>query len=244
MRISTIGEIQTMHVKQSMATFVRRILLMVGVLALVVAFMAPSGTASAWSKAYVRVVHASPAAGSVDVYVDGSKLLHDFTFGSVTGYVPVAAGSHRIQVAPDGKGRRASVIDVTVSLTGGTYYTVAALGTQSSGFSLKAFVDNNRVRDDKARVRVYHLSPDAGPVNIAVGKTTVITGLTYEHASGYLNVAPGSYTFNVTAVNYGVTIPVKAQLNEEYTYSVFAIGLVKGSPALQFVIAAVENEND
>ena len=73
-------------------------------------------------------------------------------------------------------------------------------GTQSSGFSLKAFVDNNRVRDDKAWVRVYHLSPDAGPVNIAVGKTTVITGLTYEHASGYLNVAPGSYTFNVTAV--------------------------------------------
>ena len=75
-----------MHMKQSVATFVRRMLLGVGALALLVAFMAaPHGTASAWSKAFVRVVHASPAAGPVDVYVDGSKLLHDFTFGSVTG---------------------------------------------------------------------------------------------------------------------------------------------------------------
>lgn len=228
-----------------MATIVRRMLLGVGALALLVVFMAPhAGTASAWSKAFVRVVHASPAAGTVDVYVDGSKLLNDFTFGSVTGYVPVAAGSHRIQVAPDGKGRRASVIDVTVSLTGGTYYTVAALGTPSSGFSLKAFVDNNWVRDDKATVRVYHLSPNAGPVNVAVGGKTVIKHLTYEHASRYLTVAPGSYTFYVTAVNYGVTIPLKAQLKAETVYSVFAVGLVGGSPGIQFVIAAFHSESD
>ena len=234
-----------MFVKQSVATFVRRMLLGVGALALLVAFMAaPHGSASAWSKAFVRVVHASPAAGTVDVYVDGSKLLDDFTFGSVTGYVPVAAGSHRIQVAPDGKGPGASVIDVTVSFSGGMYYTAAALGTASSGFSLKAFVDNNRVQDDRAKVRVYHLSPDAGPVNVAVGGTTVIHDLTYKHASGYLTVAPGAYTFKVTAVDYGVTIPIKAHLKEETVYSIFAVGLVEGSPSLQFVIAAFNSEND
>ena len=234
-----------MHVKQSVATIVRRMLLGVGMLALLVVFMAPhAGTASAWSKAFVRVVHASPAAGTVDVYVDGSKLLNDFTFGSVTGYVPVAAGSHRIQVAPDGKGPGASVIDVTVSLSGGTYYTAAALGTASSGFSLKAFVDNNWVRDEKAKVRVYHLSPDAGPVNVSVGGTTVIKHLTYKHASRYLTIAPGWYTFDVTAVDYGVTIPIKAQLKEGNVYSVFAVGLVKGSPSIQFVISAFNSDED
>lgn len=234
-----------MHVKQSVATIVRRMLLGLGVLALLVVIMAPhAGTASAWSKAFVRVVHASPAAGTVDVYVDGSKLLDDFTFGSVTGYVPVAAGSHRIQVAPDGKGSGASIIDVTVSLSGGTYYTAAALGTTSSGFSLKAFVDNNWVSDEKVKVRVYHLSPDAGPVDIAVGGKTVIDELTYQHASRYLTVAPGSYTFNVTAEDYRVTIPIKAQLKEGNVYSVFAVGLVKGSTSLQFVIAAFNSDED
>jgi hypothetical protein len=207
-----------------------------------VTFMAQSGTASAHSTAYVRVVHASPAAGAVDVYADGSKLLHDFTFGSVTGYVPVAAGSHRIQVAPNGKGPGASVIDVTISLHGGTYYTAAALGTKSSGFSLKAFVDNNCVPQGKAKVRVYHLSPNAGPVNVAVGGHTVLSDLTYHHASGYLKVAPGSYTFEVTAINPGVTIPLSAHLKAGYTNSVFAVGLYQGSPALQFVVAAVGNE--
>lgn len=221
-----------------MTPVLRRILLAFGVLALVVVFLAPhSETASAWSKAFVRVVHASPAAGPVDVYVDGSKLLDDFKFGSVTDYVAVAAGSHRIQVAPDGKGRGASVIDVTVWLSGGTYYTAAALGTKSSGFSLKAFVDNNWVSDEKAKVRVYHLSPDAGPVNVSVGGKTVIKDLTYKHASRYLKVAPGSYTFDVTAVDYGVTIPLKAHLKEGVVYSVFAVGLVKGSPSLEFVFA-------
>src|SRR5579859_3389195 len=142
-----IGEMKIMKLKHSLATLVRGMLVVLGVLALAVAFMAHSGAASANSKAYVRVVHASPAAGPVDVYVDGSKLLDDFTFGSVTGYVPVSAGAHRIQVAPDGKGRGASVIDVTVTLNSGAYYTAAALGTKSSGFSLQAFADNNWVSD-------------------------------------------------------------------------------------------------
>lgn len=232
-----------MHVKQSLATFVRRVLLAVGALALLIVFLAPhGGTAFAWSKAFVRVVHASPAAGTVDVYVDGSKLLDDFTFGTVTNYVPVPEGNHRIQVAPDGKGAGAAVIDVTVWLSGGTYYTAAALGTTTSGFSLKAFIDNNRVTEDKAKVRVYHLSPDAGPVNVSVGGTTVIRHLTYKHASRYLKVAPGWYTFDVTAVNYGVTIPLKAQLKAENVYSVFALGLVKGSPSLKFVVAVFHSE--
>ncbi len=120
----------------------------------------------------------------------------------------------------------------------------AALGTASSGFSLKAFVDNNWIQDDRAKVRVYHLSPDAGPVNVSVGGTTVIKHLTYKHASEYLTVAPGSYTFKVTAVDYGVTIPIKAHLKEETVYSIFAVGLVQGAPSLQFVIAAFSSEND
>lgn len=229
-----------MNSTKSLTTVARSLLVMLGVLALLVAFAASSRTASAHSKAYVRVVHAAPGAPVVDVYVDGGKLLNDFTFGTVTGYVPVAEGSHRIQVTADGAKRSASVIDVTVSLKGGTYYTAAALGTTSSGFSLKAFVDNNWDSNSKAKIRVYHLSPNAGPVDVSVGGTKVIDELTYTHASGYLTVAPGDYTFKVTAVNAGVTVPVSAKLSGDRVYSVFAIGLYQGDPALQFAIAAVD----
>jgi hypothetical protein len=198
-------------------------------------------TPSWHSDAFVRVVHASPAAGTVDVFVDGSKLLNDFRFGTVTGYVALSAGKHRIQVAPDGKGRAASVIDETVAVEAGVAYTVAAIGTKASGFSLQAFVDNNRTADGKAKVRVYHLSPNAGPVNVAVGGETVIKGLTYRNASDYLSVAPGSYTFKVTAIQANATVPVSATLKACTVNSVFAVGLFEGRPALQFVLASARS---
>jgi hypothetical protein len=199
---------------------------------------------SSWQKdAFVRVVHASPAAGTVDVFVDGKALLRNFHFGTVTGYVPLESGKHRIQVAPANKGTGASVLDEKVAVDSGNFYTVAALGTKATGFSLEAFADNCWVKDNKAKVRVYHLSSNAGPVNVATGGNTVIKELTYQHASDYLTVAPGSYTFEVTAVRPNVTVPVKATLSGGTINSVFAVGLFEGSPALQFVLASVKSSS-
>jgi len=233
-----------MKLKQFLTALISRSSLLLGVFALVLTYvLIPSGSVSAASahhKAFVRVVHASPAAGNVYVFVDGNQLLRNFAFATVTDYVPLAAGSHQIQVAPAGKGSAAAVITETLSLEASAAYTVAALGTTSSGFSLKAFVDNHLASDEQAKVRVYHLSPNAGPVAVAAGGKTVIKDLTYPNASGYLTVAPGSYTFKVTAIQAGVTVPVAANLKEETITSVFALGLFNGSPSLRFVLASVE----
>ncbi len=217
----------------------QRVALLLGTLALIASFVLPSTSAYADSSAFVRVVHASPSAGTVDVFVDGSKLLSNFTFGSITGYVTVPAGAHKIQVAPAGKGAGAAVITQTVTVSAGIPYTVAAVGTTATGFSLAAFADNNLLSGPIAKVRVYHLSPDAGPVNVAVGGKTVITGLTYQNASGYLSVPAGAYTFDVTATQAGATVPVAATLSNGMVYSVFAVGLLKGSPSLAFKLAGV-----
>ena len=231
-----------MRGKFSLATLLHRSTLLLSILSLlacVVLQFTPASAAPADDMAYVRVVHAAPGAGTVDVFVDGKALLPNFAFGTVTGYVAVPAGPHKIQVAPAGKGIGASVITQTVTVSGGIPYTVAALGTAASGFSLAAFGDNNLISNNMARVRVYHLSPDAGPVNVATGGSTVISGLTYTNASGYLSVPGGAYTFNVTATQAGATVPVSATLTGGMVYSVFAVGLLKGTPALAFKLGAV-----
>ena len=107
-----------MNSKKSLKNFTRGILVMLGLLALIVGFAFQSHPASAHnsSNAYVRVVHAAPGAGPVDVYVDGAKLLSDFKFGTVTNYVTVAAGCHKIQVTPYGDPLKDAVINVKVSL--------------------------------------------------------------------------------------------------------------------------------
>ncbi len=224
-----------------MMMIVRPVIVLYTFLALLAYLLLPAGTAGAAAQdnAFVRVVHASPAAGNVDVFVDGGKLLSNFAFGTVTDYVPLAEGPHRIQVAPAGKGIGAAVINEMVSVNAGVPYTVAAIGDSASTLGLQAFVDNNLLSGAMAKVRVYHLSPNAGPVDVAAGGKTVISGLTYKNASDYLSVPPGSYTFQVTATQANATVPVQATLQSGMVYSVFAVGLFQGNPALKFVLAAV-----
>jgi hypothetical protein len=209
--------------------------LMFGILAVFALWGGQVLPASADSMAFVRVIHASPAAGPVDVFVDGSKLLTNFQFATVTGYVPVPAGAHKIQVAPAGKGAGKAVITQTVIVNAGVPYIVAALGTKAGGFSLGVFGDDNIVSSGMAKLRVYHLSPDAGPVNLAVSGKTVINGLSYQQSSGYFSVAAGSYIFDVTATQANVTVQMTADLKDGTVTSVFAVGLLKGTPKIQFV---------
>src|SRR5947209_4649383 len=131
-----------MKIRNFVVVAVQRVSLVAGILALLACFLLQNtASAAADGMAFVRVVHASPAAGTVDVYVDGGKLLSNFAFGTVTGYVSVPAGSHKIQVAPAGAGIAASVITQTASVEAGVPYTVAAIGTKDTGFSLAAFAD-------------------------------------------------------------------------------------------------------
>jgi len=49
------------------------------------------------------VLHASPDAPAVDVYVDGTKAITDLAFGSIADYTPVTAGNHAIRVCATGR---------------------------------------------------------------------------------------------------------------------------------------------
>jgi hypothetical protein len=194
-------------------------------------------TASARPLSYIRVIHAAPGVGRVDVYVDGKQLLRNYAFGSITNYMTVSAFSHRIQVTPAGKNLRASVIDRRVFLGEGIPYTIAALGTRF--FALQTFSDNNRIQGDRAKIRVYHLSPNLGPINVSVGGTRIISRLTYPFVSDYVNQRTGLSTFRVTATQVGVTTPVEIRLRARTVNSIFAIGLYQGRPRLQYLTATV-----
>ncbi|HEU5226658.1 MAG TPA: DUF4397 domain-containing protein [Ktedonobacteraceae bacterium] len=223
---------------------VLRGLSLLGVLALLACFVIFSSSAASAappSFGFARIIHAAPSAGNVDVFVDGMKLPASIAFGTVTAYAPVPAGAHRIQIAPAGKGAGAAMIDRTVTIAPQTAYTLAALGTTATGFSLNTFVDNNLLvgGGNMAKMRVYHLSPDAGPINLTTGGKTVIAGLAYPDASDYLTMPAGTPTFSAAATQSGTRVAVPATLQPGTVTSIFAIGLLNGTPALQFVTATV-----
>ena len=208
-----------------------------GVFALLAVFCLQASPVSAESPSFVRIIHAAPGIGTADVFVDGTVLLSSFQFASVTGYATVPPGPHKVQIALVGKGSGASVITQTLAVSPGAAFTVAALGTQSSGFSLVVFTDNNQIASGQAKVRFYHLSPDIGSVNVSNGGSTVVSGLDYPQASNYLTMRTGAYTFDMSATQSNVTLPVSATLQSNMVTSVFAVGMANGTPPAQIVTA-------
>jgi hypothetical protein len=78
------------------------------VMGLVVAVMAMMvAPAFAQGEAMVRVTHASPDAGAVDVCVNGSAAFKDLAFGRTTDYANLPAGSYDVQVYAAGSNSRA-----------------------------------------------------------------------------------------------------------------------------------------
>ncbi len=212
--------------------------LMGSIFTLLTLFSVRPAPVHAESMAYIRVIHASPDVGIVDVFVDSNKLLSSFQFGVVTPYVPLPAGGHKVQIGLIGTGVDAAVITQSIMVDAGTPYTVAALGTKASGFSLSIFTDNNIVSNNNAKVRIYHLSPNAAGVNISNGSNSVASGLTYQKASDYVNVPAGSYTFDA-ALPSSKTLSINADVKPWTVTSVFAIGVVNGTPAIQLISTQV-----
>ena len=230
--------------KQSLAKHLCSVALISGILAFLLCFVVtPSTTTFAAPPpvGFARIIHAAPGTGNVDVFVDGIRLLNNFAFGTVTPYAPLPSGWHRIQVAPTGQGLGSSMINQMIMVVPGVPYTLAAIGVTAPGFALMDFADNNLLPAgmNQAKSRIYHLSPDAGPVNVASGRKTVVSELVYPSASGYLTMPAGTYTFTVIATQSGVSVPVQETLRADTVNSIFAIGLVKGTPAFKFVMASV-----
>jgi hypothetical protein len=205
--------------------------------AILVTALIAGGASAQTGNARLRVLHASPDAPAVDVYVDGSKAISNLAFGAITDYVPVPAGNHAVKVFPtSANGTGTPVIDVpSLAVEAGKDYTVAA-GGKVANIEAKVFVDNNAApAAGKAHVRVVHLSPDAPNVDIfAQGAGVVVPNLAFKAASDYLPLAAGSYNLEVRGAGSSTAVLSLPNTNLEAgkVYTAFALGLAGGEPAL------------
>jgi hypothetical protein len=93
------------------------------------------------TEAKVRLVHASPAAGSVDIYVtdagdaditDNTPAFAGVPFQAETGYVSLAGGDYRVALTPAGDASQIA-LDVTVTVQAGGVYTAVARDAAGGG---------------------------------------------------------------------------------------------------------------
>lgn len=202
--------------------------------------------ACASASAGVRVIHASPDAPPVDVYVNGepgvaTPNIAGLAFTQGTGYVPLPSDTYRFRVTPAGAPAPV-VIDATSPIAGGADYTIAAINFLSVIEPL-VLVDNNTSNPGAARVRFVHASPDAPAVDIfAVGLgTPLFDAISFRGVGDYITVPGGTYDLDVRLDSNGQSVlPVPGlSVQNGFTYTIFAMGSVAGGTlqAVPFVDA-------
>lgn len=214
-----------------------------GVLIALIA-VSQSPTKAYETNGFVRVLHASPDAPAVDVYVNDSKVLSNVPFGTNSDYLPLPKGQYNIKVTPAGVSTPV-VIDTSVHVSRGRYYTIAATGRLSE-IEATALRDRNRlpVRDDSSRVRFVHFSPDAPAVDITTtdGKA-IFRHVRFGDRNMYKRVPAGTYDLQVrlAGTNTVVLNLPGVKFEDGKTYSVFALGLAGGQPTLSAKVV-VDNQ--
>ncbi|WP_132059895.1 DUF4397 domain-containing protein [Halorussus amylolyticus] len=183
--------------------------------------------------ANVRVAHMSPDAPDVDVQVDNETVLQNVGFSDVSDYLAVEAGDHQVTLVSVEDEQ--TVFDGQLTLEAGTNYTVTAAGEVSENgteaFEPIALTDATEPPEgDDASVRLVHVSPDAGPVDVTVNQTgdVLFDNATFGNETEYVTVPSGVYTLNVrqaTEDNDGTIVEsFNVSLVNETSYTAFAAG--------------------
>jgi hypothetical protein len=213
--------------------------LLVAALATVFAAVQPATAQS--SQGRVRVMHASPDAPAVDIFVDGAKAVTALAFPDNTGYVSLPAGPHNVKVfvsPSDGTGT--PVLEANLNIAANTDYTVLAVGrVGDNSLALLPLQDNNAApAAGNAHVRLIHASPDAPAVDVLVAGTTtkVFSNVAFKATGDYTPVPAGTYNLQVNAAGTdtkALDIP-GVQLQARTVYTVVAVGLL-GDQSLKVV---------
>jgi hypothetical protein len=216
-----------------MRSTLRSLLAMIGSLTLLAGFGV--GATAAQDEAFVRVVHASPDAPNVDVWVDGETVLTDVPFTAVSDYLPLPAGTYNVQVTATGS--TDAVIDADLTLEAGTSYTVAATGLLAD-IAPVVLADDRMPADGQAKLRVFHASPSA-PASVDVAVTdgpVLVESLAFGEATNYVSVDPGTYPLQVRAAGEPeAALSFEATLAAGGNYT--AIAMDGGDAGVQVIIA-------
>jgi hypothetical protein len=203
-------------------------------------------------KGYLRVIHVSPNAPAVDIYLNNTALGKPFNFGDTTDFMSMPSGRYTVDLRPAGAAASSQPIYTTdVYLAGGASVNLVALGTLGSGgaqaFKVAAFLTNRMPTQGKARVEVIHAAPNLPTIDVLHKDKTVLTEIKFsKEGDSPLNLEPGPA--NITAAPTGksgasVIDLSDAKLEADKIYTVIAVSVnqPQGQPAQPLVLTTTPN---
>lgn len=175
--------------------------------------------------AEVRVAHFSPETGGADVWVSPiggtkSEFAHDVTYGGITKYTAVPAGTYVVSMYPTGVTTGKPLLAGDLTLAPGGDYTVIVTGP--TNHLVDKVIDDNLAPppSGRSKVRIIQASTTAGSPTIkVVPQPTLATDLSYASVTGYGVVPEGTWKLRIST-EPKLTVSVKLASNTIYTLTV------------------------
>lgn len=190
------------------------------------------------ASSHIRLLHASPNLAAVDVYANGSLIARNFRFKNFTEYMPISPGNYRIRVYPAGASNNI-VLDANVSIGPDQIFTIAIVGLLPN-ISLRTILDPKMpIMRNKVMLRFANLSPNVLKTDLAFqGGKVIFPGVSYLRVTNYTMLNPETYNFELRLPNTNkrILLVPNVRLKENRFYTMYAVGLAEGTPALQMLI--------
>jgi hypothetical protein len=195
--------------------------------------------------ATVRVVHASPTAPTVDIYLNGDLILNNLSYLDFTEYLTLTPANYELTVYPDGVTPEDEVDPLwqdNLNITGNAVaFTMVAMGTDN--FRVNVYPDNLEIiPPGQARIRFVHAVqnvPALSVINAANGGV-LAGGLGFGQGSDNLNVNANTRTFNFSNTGVGVFYRVESfplAVGGHYTF--IAIGDANDPESLGHILLEI-----
>jgi len=189
---------------------------------------APTGTGN------LSVVHGVPGA-TVDVYVDGSLTIDDFTYGTVEGPLPLTSGSWLIEVMADGQNPASNtpLLAGTVWLPSGGDTTAVAHLDAGGTLALSVFQDDTSyTKAGQGRVVVRHTAQAPAVDVLAAGGVLIPNLANGEEAQADVPAASYPITLNAAGTStqaFPASGAVDLAIPSNKSVIVYAIGDLGGA---------------
>lgn len=200
--------------------------------------------------ARLRFLHAVSGAGSVDVYLDGARVVPALAEGEVTPHLTVSAGEHQVALRPaDSDPTSAALVDVSVSLAADLAFTVVAQGS-ADAIEAALYEDIlDEIAPGLARMTAINAVPDAPPLDIlTTAGGPLLQGVNYGTQFGSVNIGTGVQDLVVVpaggAVDSAVAEIGEIALEHGALYTFVMTGSIESGVSVMVVETALNTQAD
>jgi len=201
--------------------------------------------------ANLMIVNASPNGGNLDAAVNGSAVASGITYPGNSGYKVVTSGSSNVRVTESIGGTE--VLNGNVNLEGGGNYSLYIVDSANKRKATIVRDDLSAPSSGKAKVRFFHLSPNAPAVDLALsgsgstdinftnrGFNDISTNTSYS-AFQEVDAAGLNVTIKLAGTSSVIgVVPIPA-LTAGKIYTFFVKGFASGTGSQAFGIEVIQH---